>query len=62
MTGDFLAARNEDTTYLALRRRLSRPTMPNPSASEIQVVGSGVAEPTDTLVSAKASSVEPLEI
>ena len=55
-------ARSEDTTYLALRRRLTKPTMPNPGASEIQVVGSGVAEPVDTLVSPKLSSAEPLKM
>jgi hypothetical protein len=42
--------------YLLARRRLRRPTMPNPRASEIQPVGSGVADdPAYTSPISKAS-------
>jgi hypothetical protein len=34
--------------------------MPDPSASEMEVVGSGVADPADALPIAKMSWTEPL--
>jgi hypothetical protein len=52
----------ESAQVMSPRRRLTRPTMPNPSASETQVVGSGVADSADTLLIAKRSWAEPLSM